>query len=463
MSMNVGPYRAGPRSWSLLLLAFTLLIQVQGLAIAQDSQSVSYTLEGCRNDGTITLPNGSGDFICPDTAYTSGNLGKGWNELDLVPHRATLLANNSAPSSQTYLFTLAADNCDGATGTIYPCADGTSRTPGYDYMSVPVLNADLSDPSCVLVAVGDMDFIAPGVGGAEVSIFRDVTVTQSQNTTCVYDYYERLALGSHANNGSSLHSYLLNPPGAKDVPLPVNEILPQSLSKDMTAAANTQVSWGLTKTGLPLNVSFGDVCAADAPTSKPVSITITWTQSAATAQGVTVLTHVYATNPSSRTITINLTDVIYQGTAQTVALDSASAGPIDIPANTKLLVLTHSKTLLPSAGNAGDFLNDVATATYTDTVTGIPIPGTTTAVAQAQIGTGTIFNSTADITDSESITGNGLTFAVPTPSVGNRGRPYRGHLCRGHRDGRSGGLGLRNADCVGFHRVRQDDLRELQR
>ena len=42
---------------------------------AGDPSSVNFTLEGCRNDGTIALPNGSGKFICPDAAYTTGNLG----------------------------------------------------------------------------------------------------------------------------------------------------------------------------------------------------------------------------------------------------------------------------------------------------------------------------------------------------------------------------------------------------
>ena len=59
MSTNFGLIRVR-LAWTLLLLAFALL--VQGLAIAADSVGVSYTLEGCRNDGTITLPNGSGDF-----------------------------------------------------------------------------------------------------------------------------------------------------------------------------------------------------------------------------------------------------------------------------------------------------------------------------------------------------------------------------------------------------------------
>ena len=47
------------------------------------SEHVSLTLEGCRNDGTIILPiAGSSSAPIP---YTTGNLGKGWNELDLVP------------------------------------------------------------------------------------------------------------------------------------------------------------------------------------------------------------------------------------------------------------------------------------------------------------------------------------------------------------------------------------------
>ena len=53
------------------------------------------------NNGTITLPNGSGQFVCPDAAYTTGNLGKGWNELDLVPFRLRASAGNSAPAPDT--------------------------------------------------------------------------------------------------------------------------------------------------------------------------------------------------------------------------------------------------------------------------------------------------------------------------------------------------------------------------
>src|SRR5207245_5277485 len=65
-------------------------------------------------------------------------------------------------------------------------------------------------------------------------------------------------------------------------------------------------------------------------------------------------------------------------------------------------------------------------------VTGVPIPGSTTASANAQIGAGTTFNGTADISDSESITGSGLTFSVLTPpAVGSFLNGYNGSATTG--------------------------------
>ncbi len=390
------------------------------MTLAQSSTGVSYTLEGCRNDGSIVLPNGDGDFICPDADYTTGNLGKGWNELDLVPHRATLTAGNSAPATQTYMFSFAADNCNTGLGTSSTCADGsTEGVQGYDYVSFPVLNTALSDASCAApVSVSDpLGVMKPGIGGETVSVFRDVVVTQLRKTTCVYDFYERLALGSHLYNGSSLHSYLVNPSGDKTVPLPVKDILPQTLRKDMSAVANASVSWDITKNSDQSTESFGDVCAPDAPGSLSATIHVTWTKVSTTSTGVTVTTHVFANNPSSRPITVDVTDVIYQGTTQTTQLSSKTVSGVVVPAHTESEVMTDTVTGL--SGNVNDFLNDVATATYTDPVTGFPIPGTTTATAQTQIGTGTVADLMATIGDSESITGDGLTFSVPTPSVGS--------------------------------------------
>src|SRR5207244_8225692 len=77
-------------------------------AAATDPSGVSFKLAGCKIPSGTTLPI-SGKFICADADYSEGNLGKGWNELDLVPLRITMDAGNSAPSTQTYSFRIAAD------------------------------------------------------------------------------------------------------------------------------------------------------------------------------------------------------------------------------------------------------------------------------------------------------------------------------------------------------------------
>ena len=413
------PAYAGHHYWKGCLLACVLLIP--GVALAVASTGVSYTLEGCRNNGAIVLPNGSGDFICPNAAYTTGNLGKGWNELDLVPHRATLTAGNSAPPTQTYMFSFAADNCNTSLGTSSTCADGsTEGVQGYDYISFPVLNTALSSASCTApVSVSDpLGVMKPGIGGETVSVFRDVTVTQLTNTKCVYDYYERLALGSHLYNGSSLHSYLVNPSGDKTVPLPVKDILAQALRKDMSAVANASVAWDVTKNSDSSVANFGDVCSPDLPGSVPATVHVVWTKVSTTSTGVVATAHVYANNPSSRPITVDVDDVIYKGIDQSTPLHTTDVTGVVVPAHTESLVLTDVVNLPAGSGGVGDSINDVATASYTDTVTGFPIPGNTTAEATATIGTGTVADLTANVTDTESISGNGLTFSVPSPSVG---------------------------------------------
>src|SRR5262245_25278797 len=174
---------------SALAITFTALpAQAAGAG-----SGISYTLEGCKNNGSITLPNASGKFICPTAAYTTGNLGKGWNELDLVPMRVTVQAGNSAPATQNFAFALAVDNCsttDGQTG----CATGS---PGYDVLSsdsggTPVLNAALSTGSCGTLSASAPSYAAPGLGGVGTTLYRVLTVTgQAKNSTCVYDAFAR--------------------------------------------------------------------------------------------------------------------------------------------------------------------------------------------------------------------------------------------------------------------------------
>src|SRR5205814_2302194 len=107
--------------------------------------------------------------------------------------------------------------------------------------SVPVVNANAteSDSSCSVTAAAQTT--SAGVtGGADQSISRILTVHQSKDTICVFDYYERLALGSSGYSGSSLQSYMFEAEdfktGKKTVSIPDNpnqgQIEPQSITKD---------------------------------------------------------------------------------------------------------------------------------------------------------------------------------------------------------------------------------------
>jgi hypothetical protein len=423
---NGKPERTGRdrTRWFGLVIALVLLgslaVSAPGLfraattataAAATGIEPVHVTFEksGCRNDGTIVLPNGDGKFICDDADYTSGNLGPGWNELDLVPYRHSTSVGNQADATTTFSFALALDYV--SAGKI-----------GYDFISAPVINTDLSDASCSISSSEQLgDDPAYPDPGAGPSIYRIVTVTQDKGTTCVFDWYGRLALGSHLYPGASLHANLYNQNlgtqgiGSKEISIPVNAILPQELDKDMTASQDTTHAWSVTKSPTPATLSFGNVCDAGFDPTLGVDIKITWTKLAATPTGgIVVVTHVYATNPAARVITVNVTDSIRSGTTQ---IDSATSGPVDVTANTaNFLVLTH--TFTAQAGSTD--LNDIATATYTDKVTGIPVPGTTTATASAgTIQPGNVLNGSATVTDSESITGANLTFAVAAPAVGS--------------------------------------------
>src|SRR5690348_3759539 len=76
-----------------------VLVAVAPSANAAIPSGIGFTQEGCNNPGGLVLPNSSGDFICPTADYTTGNLGKNWSELDLVPLRVIVSASNSAPAS----------------------------------------------------------------------------------------------------------------------------------------------------------------------------------------------------------------------------------------------------------------------------------------------------------------------------------------------------------------------------
>ncbi|MBV7438603.1 hypothetical protein [Aeromonas sp. sif2416] len=378
---------------------------------AADPVGVQTTLEGCRKDAGFTFPDG-GPYICPDTDYTTGNLGKTWNELDLVPYRITLQAGNSAPANQTYTLGVVLDNED-------------ASRPGYDILSTPVLNLAKSSASCQAVQSTAQTPKVPGVGGTDVSIYRLITVTQAENTTCVYDYYGRLALGSHLFPGSSLHANLLaedlgtGGAGARDVSIPVKEIEPQEISKTMTAHQGSEQTWNISK-GTEDTLDFGNVCRSDAPESLPVQITVTWTKAEVIGGKVAVNIVLNAKNPAARTITIDLTDKLYKGSNNSGALlGTFNKGPFDLAAGFNGMVAEFTEEFdAATAGKVGDWLHNEVSGTYTDKATGIPVPGTTTAVADAQIQQGAVTNASTTIKDVEDIDGVGLMYAVGAPSFG---------------------------------------------
>jgi hypothetical protein len=410
-SLRSAPAASGPASARSLTATFT------------PSNHVSFTLEACRLPSTggipdYTLPDSNGKFICHDADYTSGNLGKSWNELDLVPHRMTTQAGTQAGVTTDYNVVVAADNVTGG-------------KTGYDVIDGFAVNTAKSDASCS-VSAGPTSFDgtagSPFGGGTDTVIYRVLTIHQDAGTTCVFDYYQRLALGAHLYPGSSLQSYMFEDSGLsqgkKTLSIPVNQIIAQQLSKTMTATRNSDHVWDLTKGATPAQLAFNNTCDnTQALSNDNVKITVTWTKHPATPTGpATIITHVYATNPAARTITLNtVTDNIYAGNDQSTLLDTASGGPVDLPANTaNVLVLTHTFVW----NNPGASANDVATATYTDKVTGVPITGTTT--AQAAAITTTPLNASAVINDVESITGSGLSYSADsfTPNNGSFDNGY---------------------------------------
>ncbi|MEY2417908.1 MAG: hypothetical protein QOG90_588 [Actinomycetota bacterium] len=380
---------------------------------ADEPVHVAFTLEACRLTAGTSLPI-AGKFICPDAMYTTGNLGKSWNELDLVPHRLTTTAGTQVDASTNYKVSLAADGITG--GKV-----------GYDVLSAGLVNVAKSDASCT-VSAGAMSTkgtaASPFGGGTDTVIYRDFTIHQNKGTTCVIDWYQRLALTSHLYPGSSLQSYMFEQAALggskKTLSIPVNQIAPQSLTKDMTASQVLDSVWNLTKSSQPGAVDFTNSCLGDGRISSNVTITVSWTKVAADPSTITLLTHVYATNPAARSITTTVTDKVYAGATQTTQVTpTESAGSpthltntVAVPAFSTAKIIDFIGTV--PAGTATSF-NDVATGTYLDEVTNVAIPQTTTVSANATVSVSAGANTTASIVDTESIS-SGFHFKLTSTS-----------------------------------------------
>lgn len=402
---------------ALFAAVLPMLPAVAGTANA--GTTLGYTLEGCRNDGPpdpAPYP-AAGPYICADAAYTTGNLGKGWAELDLVPHRISLTAN----TAETDTLTLAGDQQRDATD---------NAIIGWDYISVPVLNDPLSPDSCD-ATVSDGGFTNDGaaVGGTFKTARRVFTVDVPQTSAqhpCVYDYYQRLSLGSGGFPGSSLQSYILDSQGGKktiSIPVPV---LKQVATKDMTATQNSDYAWDIVKTSNPTSLNLGNTCTSSSGSSATVAVTVTWTRYAAVQGGpITLIAHVYASNPASRDLSVSITDRNYAGSNPDPTTDPVlSTTPALNPVSTTVAGRTFAPVLVATFGpvtvadGSLTTITDIATVQYTDPVIH-DIVGTLKPQATATVSSsGTATNATASVTDSESISGTGLTFSVSTPSLG---------------------------------------------
>ena len=409
---------AALRGWAAVATVLAVLFALVPGALLSTAQAftpppndVQFTLEGCRNNGGIVLPmnfGGTDYFACMDSAYTSGNLGKGWNELDNVPFR--MITKNGGSSSSTFNVIVAADHKPGAGGIT-------------GYQNISAVYPPFRNSATGCSAISGPEQIATGVtGGTNQTIYRQLTLTVPAGETCQFEWYNTLALGASKYPGSSLQAYMFQSDnfqtGKKTIPLPVNQILPQSLSKTMTATRGSGNTWNVVKTPTPARLTLNTCDVSQDPSSSPVSIKVEWTKSPPQPDGnVAITTNITAKNPASRTVTVNLTDRIYAGTNQTQLLDEKVFAPLQVAANSTQTV-THTYNWAAPTGATS--VNDVATATYTDPVTGQTFPGNTTATASANIQTTASNNGSAQVVDVENLTGPaGTKFSAGATSIGS--------------------------------------------
>jgi len=419
--------RAQGRSWSarqpqrrrLTLVAILAVLASwvpAGLAMSSGAahaanSNFGYKLLGCIQDGTITIT--PQNLVCPDGgtptggAYTTGNMGKLWNELDIVPHRVILTDN----TAEDVTFYVAGDHHQSSVN---------DPKIGWDVIGSLVLNVAESDASCPPLPTMGTQTVEPGqAGGAFDTIQRSVTLHMPVTSTgCVYDYYQRLAIGASLYTGSSLQSYVIFN-GQKRIQLPVGAIQPQQLGLDMHAVENSAFSWNVVKNSTT-TVDFGNTCSNTL--SSAVTTTVTWTKDAGTPSGYTVTTNVTATNPAARDVTVDPTLTVFSGT-------NAIDGPTDLGPKIVLArsdnswtVITHVTDLSTLTATNPPSFNASATATYADVISGVPVPGTTsatTSLLNRDISSGSNSGDSGVVTDTESITGTGLQFSADSATTGS--------------------------------------------
>lgn len=417
-------------------IAFLASMQAASVwAFDEAPNTVQFRLEGCRNDGNPTLipggntlPNTDGNFTCQDpsslggndTPYTTGNLGKGWNELDYVPHR--LIATNSNNGGTVeYNVLIAADNAD------------SNGIEGYDEIfDVQIITAPdtqnvFSDPSCQL-SVGSQQIDTSGTvtGGIQDVIYRELTITQGPGSTCVIDWANRLAIGASLFPGSSLQSYMFESEdfqkGKRTVPIPVKDIVAVGIRKNMTASSGEGVTWNVNKSVNPTNLDLGNTCDQQVDNSGEVKVTVEWSVIPSSADSVKVITNIFVSNSASRDVRADITDEIFGNINDNdgkKSLNVETFNNVLVPANSEVFV-THTYDIDAAPEDVSE-LSDKASAIIKDPAqpgnppfSSEPIEVEFDLGDQIQIINDT--STTAVITEREKITGDSLVFSVDSLS-----------------------------------------------
>jgi hypothetical protein len=393
-------------------------LAINTVAVSASASGVSFTIAGC--DGGASLVSTSAPYVCPDADYMRGNL-VGWQELDLLPVRITATTSANAPSTQTY--------------TVAPVAAFLDKgVPGFDYMSVPTLNAKLSSKSCSAPVVvpstgaGAPPF-SPGLNNADESLYRLMTVTQAAGTTCVYDYYLRVALGASAYPGSSLHvdlatatlsgttvTDLTSIPGVKTVQLDVEPTKAPSLGASIAADQGAGYIWTVSKGAVPDPLGISNTCDPKSRTGS-VDVTVSWQRIPTVEGGISVVAQIFANNPTHRALTVSASAQLHDASNAPVGAQY-NTGSVAVPASSSNYLIGTVSGVFP-AGSSTAYSVDVFGGAFGDPITGMPV-GNQSLTASSSAPVTTVVdgaNATAIVTDTNGISGAGLSYSIDSVTL----------------------------------------------
>jgi hypothetical protein len=348
-------------------------------------------------DSTATFP-------ATDDAYTNGNLGKNWNELDEVPHRFKVA--NKTDVLQTFKVVVGGDNL------VNPAT--TPPTVGYDRITSIGLNSSYSSGGCSVTEVGVNQIGDFGIGGADTQVVQVYSISLPASGECVFDTTFRLAIGSRFISGASNRAFFVSA-GAESIPIP-SDVEPQELAKRMTATEDSTVLWNIMKGADPTSFNFGNTCdLTDDQLQTDVAVTIDLVKQGVEAAALNAVTTATATNPSRRDIVYDCTDVVFSGDTEIDSQnkeETVEPGDEDFTIDHVLAAGTRSindeltcTLLVEDLLNPGDFVEaGTLVATYT--------------LPDSDITPGDVINETVEVYDTEEITAGSAYYDFSASQTG---------------------------------------------